>query len=92
MKELVAIIKACGENGVTFFKQGDIEIRFGNHVEEKPMAVHPQFLRPIEIDAKFEQEEKDLTRQDVMENLVVEDPELYEEMLAQGRWDAESKQ
>lgn len=87
-KEIVQIIKACGENGVKKFKQGDLEIIFGQEesaVQKDPTPVwHPSLLKPIEVDPLFEKEQIERTREEEMENLMISDPELYEELLAEG--------
>jgi len=92
-KEIVSIIKACGEHGVRVFKQGDLEIIFGKEesVEQDLAYVDPSLLRPIEVDPRFAEEQAAINREEELENLMISDPALYEEMLVEGHYNAETE-
>lgn len=83
-KELVKIIEACGKNGVTHFKAGDVEIQFNGFVKHSekdyPVIVDP-VTRNVNVDPNFELQQKSETEADETENLIITDPSAYEEAL-----------
>lgn len=94
--DFIKIIKECSKNGVKSFKiteKGEVEILFQDNlseskpdspVETKPVF-HPALLdedqKPLVIDEKFEEGTKQEHLDDEFETLLLEDPELYEDLL-----------
>ena len=83
-KDLVKIIEACGKNGVTLFKQGDLEMHFNGFVNynEKDYSNRVDQIRDVKsIDPKFEEQfDFDMSREEDAD-LILEDPAKYEEYI-----------
>lgn len=83
-KDLVKVIEACGKNGVSTFKFGEIEINFNGFVNctEKDYPSRIDGVSDnIIVDPKFEDQQNYEEHGDVIENLLLTDPVAYEEAL-----------
>ncbi len=82
--EIEKIIEACGKNGVSSFKMGDLEIRFNGFVfqteKDYPNTVEP-ITENVKVDPKFQDQHDYEVGSDEFENLMVTDPAAYEEAL-----------
>lgn len=82
--DLVKIIEACGKNGVSNFKAGDIEIQFNGFVKHSekdyPTKVEP-ILQNVQVDPNFGIQESSEVEANETENLVITDPLAYEEAI-----------
>lgn len=84
--ELCDILRECKKSGVSWFKWGDLEVRFGTtsqsgrqiKISEKAISESEK----IEIQA-IEQQEI-LTKEDQLDHMLIEDPYQYEKLLLAG--------
>lgn len=83
-KEIHGIIKACGEAGVTKLVFGGLYLEFGR---TDPQAAHlpppPAAEMAVQQEKSILQDEQKI-KQDILENLMLEQPQLYEELLQRG--------
>lgn len=83
-KELVKIIEACGKNGVSHFKAGEVEIQFNGFVKHSekdyPTSVEP-VSQIVNVDPNFELQQNSEVEADDTENLMITDPAAYEAAL-----------
>ncbi len=85
--ELAKIIEACGKNGVTHFKMGDIEMTFNGvviHSEKDYSSTVENIGQDVQIDPNIKRQEEYEIASDEHEHLLVTDPLAYEEMLLKG--------
>ena len=83
-KELVKIIEACGKNGVSHFKAGEVEIQFNGFVkhDEKDYPNKVESIsQNVKVDPNFELQQQSEVEADDTENLMITDPAAYEESL-----------
>ena len=76
------IIKICGDSGVSMFKYGKLEIRFGSSqspAREIPESI-PQF-QEVEAAALLDGEAE--IREGQLEEMIVSDPVQFEELMKQ---------
>jgi hypothetical protein len=84
-KDIIAIIKACGQSQVKEFSFGGLQLSFAAKEEEVPQVIQfhsvdePHKPHPDEFKAD---EERIKTRQ--LEDMLLENPLMYEQLLAQG--------
>lgn len=82
--DLVEIIEACGKNGVSHFKAGEVEIQFNGFVKhtekDYPTKVEP-VLQNVPVDPNFQLQETSEIMSDEIENLMITDPAAYEAAL-----------
>lgn len=82
--DLVKIIEACGKNGVSNFKAGEVEIQFNGFVKHSekdyPTKVEP-ILQNVQVDPNFELQQNSEVEADDTENLMITDPAAYEAAL-----------
>lgn len=87
VEEICSIIEACRNAGVTSMKCGPLELSFGKQTEspsEKPAVTEitdDQHEKSNE-DALVQEELR--TRQDQIDQMLIENPSLAEELVAQG--------
>ena len=96
-KSICSIIKECCRSGVTKFKLGDLELEFGdvNQRTQIPLVSHtrPGKFREADptkiqnIDEHGQYQDEILSREEEAELMLLEDPERFEEMLAQGEFE-----
>jgi hypothetical protein len=90
------MIKVCSQLGVSRFRQGDLEIEFGNPetrttpIRGRKTKSHPVKEAEIEKDA-LEQAAQNI-REDENDHLLLENPMEYERRLIQGELDGENLQ
>lgn len=83
-KDLVEIIEACGKNGVSHIKMGDVEITFNGFViqteSDYPTKVEP-VGQNIQVDPnlKIQQDYEEIS--DEIEHQIITDPYEYEQSL-----------
>lgn len=83
-KELVKIIEACGKNGVSHFKAGEVEIQFNGfvkHTETDYPSKVDQVSHTVKVDPNFNLQQESEIEADDTENLMITDPAAYEESL-----------
>lgn len=86
--ELVEIINACGKNGVSHFKSGEIDIGFNGFViqtESDYPKVAEQVDKVVVADPNFELQERIEEESDDTELMMITDPAAYEEQLLKGQ-------
>jgi hypothetical protein len=84
-KELVEIINACGKNGVSHIKIGEIDMKFNGfviHTEtDYPKNVAKISDSHVPVDPNFDHQVNFENAEEEMESLMVTDPAAYEEAL-----------
>lgn len=93
-QEICKLIKACKGSGVTKLKFGDLEITFGEATEiarpkvpltqETPTVSEEQLLKAQIIEAEAVKQDELTEAKDSLENMLIEDPEHYEELIVRG--------
>lgn len=87
-KDIVKIIEACGKNGVSQIKMGDIEITFNGLViqteKDYPVKVG-QVGNNVQVDPNLKMQEQYEMANEEDEHLLITDPAAYEESLFQNK-------
>jgi len=86
------IIKECANTGVSELKFGDLHLKFGYTLPAQPQAP----LGAEIPEAQLKQEENEYldqefykSKDDEIENMIIEDPSKFEELLNNGEFDGE---
>jgi len=86
--EICRIIEMCGKSGVREFRAGKLEILFGKIVQvpdQEPIYVPEAVERAIESQARESLENDEiLSKKAELEQMVIEDPSRFEELLKSG--------
>lgn len=85
MEEIVKIIEACGKNGVSHFKMGEVEINFNGFVKhtKSDYAEKVESITESEVivDPNLQAQVNYELQQEEVENLLITDPLAYEELM-----------
>ena len=86
--DIVEIIKACGDNGVTSIAIGDMSIEFGNRYIDTSCTPSPYIdsITPTEYNEEDEEDES-MTEDEqasAIDELKFTDPELWDELARNG--------
>lgn len=86
--DLIKIIDACGKNGVSNFKCGEIEIGFNGFVIQTQKD-YPEMVESVKehvvADPNFELQEKVESESLNAELLMITDPAEYEKLFLEGK-------
>ena len=81
---LVKVIDACGKNGVSQFKSGNIRIEFNgfvNHTKADYSLKVAPIGENVKVDPNFRAQESVEAAAEDTESLIITDPQAYEEGL-----------
>jgi len=99
-KEISRIVKACRKYGVRRIKIGDLELEFLTEDQlaelPEPRQTSRDHRAPLSKVEAISEEGKDSDaqnmRDDEAQNLLIEDPERYEDMVANGEFEEDELQ
>ena len=82
------IIEVCGKSGVREFNLGKMKLLFGNVVQAptlEPIFIPEAIERAVESQARESLEKEEIrSKSDELEQMVIEDPARFEELLKSG--------
>jgi len=102
-KDLIKVIQTCRKSGVRVFECGSTKIVFSKETQftktEPSQPSRDQVFETEDLSKKMDEvafegsvKEQIENAEDVVENLLLEDPEKFEDMLAAGEFDEQSEQ
>lgn len=86
-EDLLRLIEVCSKSGVCRLKLGkDIELTFGGQADPVKVPVAAQANAPLEREIEVESFAKAQAelRKEALENMKLEDPVMYERLIASG--------
>lgn len=93
-EDICSIIEVCSQNKVSELKFGDLHLSFVFHVEQsaRPQASFEAVISEDELknEEKNYLAERELeVKRDEIDQMLIEDPAKFEELLEQGEFDAD---